>query len=174
MHNVHWTDEDFGTTWGLGFVVYKSNGKKVVGHGGSCPGYRSTLQIIPSEKMAAAVIINASGTNPGKYAGGIRAILQKSKGTPVDSVDFSDYEGYYSAQPWWSEGYFSTLDGKLVSMGLPADDPDLTFYTHVEGDTFRRIRDNDEPGEEVVFERDETGKVIRVQQHGNYNIRIDR
>ena len=174
MHNVHWTDEDFGTTWGLGFVVYNMNGTKAVGHGGSCPGYRSSLQIIPSKKMAAAVMINASGTNPGRYIKGIRSILDESKGITADSVDLSDYVGYYSAQPWWSEEYVGTMDGKLVTMGLPSEEPDLTFYKHIEGDTFRRIRDNNELGEALVFERGDDGKVTRVQQHGNYSSRINR
>jgi hypothetical protein len=150
------------------------NGTKAVGHGGSCPGYRSTLQIIPSKKMAAAVMINASGTNPGQYTRGIRTILGESKGVAADSVDLSDYVGYYSVQPWWSEEYVGTLNGQLVTMGLPAEEPDLTFYKHIEGDTFRRIRDNEELGEALVFERDASGNVTRLQRHGNYSARINR
>ena len=35
----------FPVTRGLGFGVYDINGEKWVGHGGSCPGYRSQLYL---------------------------------------------------------------------------------------------------------------------------------
>ena len=60
MHNVHWTNPDWKTTWGLGFVVYKGgDGNTWVSHGGSCPGYRSTLQLDLKNKRAFSVMINA-------------------------------------------------------------------------------------------------------------------
>ncbi len=69
MQQVHWTDPDWKTTWGLGFAVSKgSDGTKWVSHGGSCPGYRSGIQLNPKSKMAYTVMINANGTNPHKYA----------------------------------------------------------------------------------------------------------
>jgi CubicO group peptidase (beta-lactamase class C family) len=52
MHRVHWVDPDFETTWGLGFSVWRSGGKTFVGHGGSCPGYRSQLLIKSDDRIA--------------------------------------------------------------------------------------------------------------------------
>lgn len=177
MHNVHWTNPDFNTTWGLGFVVYKGpGGSKWVSHGGSCPGYRSVLQLDLNKKRAFAVMINASGTNPGKYSAGINGILGKIKGekaddNEADQLDLTAYTGYYNSQPWWGESYISTWEGKLVEISLPTDNPanSMTLYKHIEGDTFRRIRKNDDLGETVVFERDENGQVYRMKQHGNYS-----
>jgi len=179
MQRVHYTDPNWETTWGLGFVVFKgSNGNTWVGHGGSCPGYRSSLQIDLKRKMAFSVMINSSGTNPGKYVRGINSILGKveSSDEEKDPVDLSEYVGYYSPMPWWSEEYIATWNGKLVSLPLPTDEPGerMTFYKHIEGDTFRRIRDNDELGETIIFERDENGKIYRYMQHNNYQKRIDR
>lgn len=178
MHNVHWTDPDFDTYWGLGFSVYQGpDGSKWVGHGGSCPGYRSALMISPEDERAYAVIINAGGTNPSKYARGIHAILNKFK-TEDENKDteanLSDYTGLYSSQPWGSEGYIGILNGKLYAVSLPSDNPaeNMTLYEHVEADTFRRIRDNGEPGETLVFERDENGRVVRAISHNNYRQRI--
>jgi CubicO group peptidase (beta-lactamase class C family) len=178
MYNVHWTDPDFETTWGLGFAVYKgSDGKKWVSHGGSCPGYRSTLQINPETKMAYSVMINASGTSPGKYASGIKAILNKvsnenpeEKDVETDPIDLKQYTGYYSSLPWWSEIYIAKWGDQLVGLSLPSDDPTdaMTFFKHIEGDTFKRVRDNGELGEAVVFERDQDGNIIRFKRHGNY------
>ena len=65
MHRVHWVDPDFETMWGLGFAVSRRDGGRSVGHGGSCPGFRSTLQLVPAKKMAGVVMINAQGTSPG-------------------------------------------------------------------------------------------------------------
>lgn len=185
MHNVHWTDPGWNTTWGLGFAVYKgSDGNKWVAHGGSCPGYRSTLQINPKKKKAYVAMINSSGTNPGKYTSGIRSIIDKvktgkatvSESDTVEIADFSDYEGYYSSQPWWGETYVSTWEDKLVRLDLPTDDPgnSMTFFKHIEGDTFRRIRKDDELGEALIFHRDENGQVVKLSSHGNYSSKIDR
>ena len=182
MQNVHWTNPDWKITWGLGFVVYKgSNGNTWVGHGGNCPGYRSTLQMDLKNKRAFSVMINANGTNPGKYVNGIKGIINKVKtskkeNSSEEKKDLNEFVGYYSPMPWWSEEYISTWDGKLVSLGLPSEKPgeSMTFYKHIEGDTFRRIRDNDELGETLVFERDKNGKIIHYKQHGNYSKKIDR
>jgi len=178
MHNVHWVNPDFNLYWGLGFSVNKGpDGSKWVGHGGSCPGYRSSLMIHPSSSKAYAVIINASGTNPSKYARGIHGILSKVSDTQEDEedqIDLTPYVGYYNAQPWGSEGYMGQLNGQLVSIQLPTDDPaqSMTFYKHIEGDTFRRLRDNGELGESLVFERNEQGEVERVIIHNNYRTKI--
>ncbi len=50
MHRVQWADPDWKTYWGLGFSVSQQDGITIVGHGGSCPGYRTTLQLDPKEK----------------------------------------------------------------------------------------------------------------------------
>jgi hypothetical protein len=72
--------------------------------------------------------------------------------------------------PWASEEYIGTWGGKLVILDLPADNPAraMTLFKHIEGDTFQRIRDDEELGETLVFERDENGVITRYQRHGNY------
>ena len=177
MQQVHFTDPNWTTTWGLGFSVRKDdNGNTVVGHGGSCPGYRTQLSVYPKEKLAFSVMINASGTNPSKYISGIKSIMEKME-IQKDTIyaDFTEYTGIYSQQPWWSEEYIGVLNGKLVSMPLPNDSPgnSLTFFKHIGGDNFQRIREDNELGEMVLFERDENGKVIRFKQHGNFSVKVE-
>ena len=182
MQNVHWTNPDWKVTWGLGFVVYKgSNGNTWVGHGGSCPGYHSTLQMDLKNKRAYSVMINANGTDPGKYVNGIKGIINKVKlykkeNSSKEKSDLNEFVGYYSPMPWRSEEYVSTWEGKLVILGLPSEKPgnSMTFYKHIKGDTFRRIRNNNELGETLIFERDKKGKVIRYKQHDNYSNKIVR
>jgi len=182
MQRVHWTNPDWSTTWGLGFVVYKgSDGNTWVGHGGSCPGYRSTLQINLKTKRAYSVMINASGSNPNKYSNGIAAIMNKMKTTKKDvdieaSQKLKDYVGYYNNTPWWGETYIATLNGKLVSLRLPSEKPAeaMTFYKHVEGDIFRRVRKDKTLGETLTFIRDQDGKITKIERHGNYSAKINR
>jgi CubicO group peptidase (beta-lactamase class C family) len=177
MQSVHWTDPDWKLTWGLGFVVRKGpDGNTWVGHGGSCPGYRSSLQLDLKKKRGYAVMINSSGTNPGKYISGIHGILGKVKNTKEEdegpeSADLVQYTGYYDSMPWSSEVYIGTWYGKLVVLDLPTENPAnaMTLFKHVEGDTFRRVRDDGELGEALVFERDVNGSITRYQRHGNYS-----
>lgn len=181
MHNVHWLDPDWNSSWGLGFSVYKGpDGKKWVSHGGSCPGYKTVIQLNTAEKKAFVVMINANDANPGKYAKGIFSLMNKVKSSnnPEEKKqkDFSEYKGYYNPQPWSSEVYVSSWEGKLALLYLPTDSPAdaLTLFKHVKDDTFQRIRDDGEPGETLSFERDKNGKVYRFERHGNYTTKIER
>jgi CubicO group peptidase (beta-lactamase class C family) len=185
MQNVHWTDPDWKVTRGLGFVVSKgSEGEKIVGHGGSCPGYRSALNLYPDSKRAYAVMINASGTNPGKYADAIHGILKKAKGADKkqfskdskSGIDLQEFSGYYNSMPWQSEVFVSAWYGKLVMLGLPAESPAnaMTLFKHIEGDTFRRVRDDGELGETLVFERNNARQITRLKNHGNYYSKMIR
>ncbi|MGY5849124.1 serine hydrolase [Salegentibacter sp. F14] len=188
MQRVHWTDSDWETTWGLGFAVQKgSDGSTWISHGGSCPGYRSIIMINPASKRTYAVLINANGTNPGKYVQGIHAILNKIKTeNKKEDIEYrkesrgiyklQDYVGYYDSRPWTSEVYIGTWGNKLVMIGLPTDSPAeaMRFYKHIEGDTFKRIRDDKELGETLEFERGSTGEITRYKSHGNYSKKTKR
>lgn len=179
MHRVHWTDPDWSTTWGLGFVVTRDGaGATMVGHGGSCPGYRSGLSIFPSEKSAVAVMINAGGTNPGLYINGIRGIRKKTAASRQSLTveedetwpDFSEYNGFYQGQPWVSEMYIGALGNGIVLMTFPANDPAsaMTVFKKVGEDRFVRMRDDGETAEELVFVRDKDGEILRFERHGTY------
>lgn len=175
MQNVHWIDDDWQGMRGLGFGVYKdSDGDKWVGHGGYCPGYQTSFSIHPKSKFAYTVMINANGVNPSKYVQGIHKLLKKVKDkdeTKADknAIDLSAYTGYYD----WEislETYIASWDGKLAMVELPTDSPaeSMTLYKHIEGDTFKRIRDNGELGEKLLFERDANGNVVRMIIFENY------
>jgi CubicO group peptidase (beta-lactamase class C family) len=183
MHNVHWIDPDWKTTWGLGFKVKKGKNDKIeVGHGGSCPGYRSGISIYPEDKRAYVVMINASGTNPQKYIDGIIDIMSELEDTESKNnseetfkdFDFKEYIGYYSGQPWVSEVYVAEWQGRLVLLTLPTDNPkeSMTFFKPVSKDTFQRIREDEGLGERLQFERDANGQVSSFKRHGNYSIKI--
>lgn len=177
MQRVHWVDPDWKVHWGLGFVVFQNNGKTLNGHWGSCPGYRSIILMDPEDKLAVVVLINAM-ENPWKYANQIRNIVLKgAKGKTLQntSIDLSQYTGLYNAQPWGSEKKVLNWYGCLAIVDLPSENPleDMILLHHVSGDVFRRIRRNEDLGEEIRFERDErTGKVTRMWDHSNYSVKL--
>jgi CubicO group peptidase (beta-lactamase class C family) len=185
MYNVHWIDPDWETTWGLGFKVRKTNNNQTeVSHVGNCPGYRSSFNLYPKNKLAYVVMINASGATPQKYVDGMIGIMDKIKETEENGTskeggehaDLEEYTGYFSQQPWWSEAYIGEWQGKLVMLSLPANSPgeSMTLFKPVLKDTFRRIREDEELGETLVFQRDESGKVHSFRIHENYSYRINR
>ncbi len=177
MQRVHWVDPDWNIHWGLGFVVVQQGGKTLVGHAGSCPGYRTTLLIDPKEELAFIVMTN-SMDNPWPYATQMRNILLKGdteKKPETLTIDLKTYTGVYNAQPWRSEKKVLSWYGNLAILDLPTEHPleDMILLQHVKGDVFRRIRRDESLGEEISFERDpKTGKVTRMWQHSNYALKL--
>lgn len=185
MHRVHWMDEDFTGHRGLGFGVWRDGDKTFVGHGGSCPGYRSHLALQTDDRIAVAFAANALGVSPNLYtrrayeivAPAIRAAVKADSasggamgpGVPAEppAADYSQYVGTYR-QSFGGESAVLIWKGKLAVLYLPTDDPlsALTELRHVEGDTFRRVRDDGTLGEEFRFEVQD-GEVIRFWRHNN-------
>ncbi len=176
MQRVHWADPDGKINWGLGFIVFQNNGRTLTGHWGTCPGYRSLLLMDLSEKLACVVLINTM-ESPWKFAHQMRNILlkgSKEKNHQPSSIDLEEYTGTYSAQPWGSEKKVLSWYGNLAIVDLPSDNPleNMVLLHHVSGDVFRRIRRDDNLGEEIRFERDEKGKITRLWRHSNYSEKL--
>lgn len=180
MQRVHWVDPDFETTWGLGFSVWRTGNKTFVGHGGSCPGYRTQLLLKPDEKIATIFAANAM-VNSGMYAQEMYDIMapaltraaKDSSAKPADTT-LRAYTGNYSTQPWGSEVAVIVWEDGLAAVNLPTNDPlnGMTKLKKVGEHTFRRIRDDNELGETVRFEMGPDGKAVRYIQHGNRYPRI--
>lgn len=180
MHRVHWVDPDFETMWGLGFAVSRRDGARTVGHGGSCPGFRSTLQLIPAKKLAGVVMINAQGTSPDQvwarmasiFGPALESIADDPGGATPLPASLAEYEGLYESD--WGETFVLRWDGALAAVGLPTGDPmeAMRRLRRDDGDVFRRIRDDDEQGEEYVFHRGDDGRVERLSVHGNFSRKV--
>lgn len=198
MQRVHYVDPQWNTFWGLGFSVARRNDKTFVGHGGSCPGYRTQIAIQPDDGIGlvflASAMVNTSTYLYGMYdlvAEAIRgasgkgdaakpATADAAGGTSADEAsapDLTPYLGTYSQQPWGGESAAIRWKGGLALMSLPTSNPTraITRLKHVEGDTFLHAfegRAPDDPGEEIVFERDAQGRVTGYRQFGNLSPRI--
>ena len=64
MHKIQFIDSLSNVKRGLGFSIYNQNNENLVGHGGSCPGYKTQLTIDPKGQKAIIVLINARGLPP--------------------------------------------------------------------------------------------------------------
>jgi len=163
--------------WGAGFWIKWLDNVMILSHPGGCPGYLSQFVLIPKKKWAFIVMVNGLGINIDQYVEGMYRILksyEKEVEEIAPNVDLEDYSGdYYST--WVGESIIVPWKGKLAAFLLRYPDqkkPDL-LMKHIEGDIFKRIRDDGNLGEEVKFERNENNQVIRFWQHCQYVDKID-
>lgn len=178
MQRVQWQDPDGGDTWGLGFWVGHVGGNQVMGHGGRCPGYVTSLTMVPAKELGVIALTNTFGDGP--YAGPIRNLMLKGMALPVAPTDakaprLADYSGHYQAHPWGSESVVLPWGKDLVTLDLPTDDPvaDMTVIRHQSGDVFREVRKDDTLGAEIRFERDASGKVVASHSWNYVSKKLD-
>ena len=179
MYRVQWMEPDGGATYGLGFSVSQTDGKTFVGHGGSCPGYRSQLVLRPQDKIATTFMTNGHDVNAGSYARRAYAIVSPAILAAVKDPDtevtaggwLSGFTGTY-ARPLGGESLVLEWQGQLAVVGFPTENPlpSLTKLRHMEGNTFRRIRDNGDLGEAFIFEELPDGR-MRMWRNDNYSVR---
>ena len=182
MHRVHWLDDDWDPAWGLGFAIWRKNEKKFVGHGGSCPGYRSSFVLQPDSKISTIFMTNTSGVDAGSYTNNIFEIIAPAVASASDtnSIEkllnpvFEKYIGAYLELPWWGELAIFPWEGELAALYLPTQNPmeDLMKLKHIEGNIFKRMRKDGKMGEEIIFDTDDEGIVTRLWRHSNYNPKI--
>jgi hypothetical protein len=118
---------------------------------------------------------STDGVDPKSHADALRSLVEKLDGIPEDAehrLDRSQLAEY--ACPYdsgWEELYIGPWEGRLAVVSLPSDDPaeSMRLYQHVDGDVFRRVREDGEFGETLTFDRDSDGSVTGGR-HYNYEI----
>ena len=183
MHRVHWLEADWSTSWGLGFAVRRDGDRTIVGHGGSCPGFRSELSIDPAAGVAVAFASNAMGVNTRSFVERAHDVLgsaiESARQSPMTRAEdeasedeLESYVGVYESA--WGETAIVRWQGGLAAVPLPTRDPkrSLRELRHVEGHTFKRVRSDGDLGEAVVFEVDDAGEVVSFSQHGNHSMKV--
>ena len=187
---MHFTTPGSSTLRGLGFSVSAREEEVFVGHGGSCPGFRSQFSMQNEDKIAVVVMVNAT-VSPNKYLYGIydlvkEALLAEAEeadstaaAAPTEaeeadspSIDFEKYLGTYTGGLGGDETVVVPWGDGIGTIGFPSDNPSVRTLEHVEGDTFRRPGSEGRPGSEVIFDTDEDGRVIRMRTPLNYRNRV--
>ena len=180
MHRVHWVDPDWEVKWGLGFMTWREGDTTFVGHSGGCPGYTTHLRINPRDKIATIAMINASRAPVGSVTKTAHELLkpaieQARAGEEAETTpaDFEPYFGLYRSH--WQETAVFPWKGKLAMLSFPTDDvaDNIDLYEKVGDHTFKRILDDGELADKVVFEFDEDGKVKWFRTHSFYIMRVD-
>ncbi|MFC1619088.1 serine hydrolase domain-containing protein [Candidatus Neomarinimicrobiota bacterium] len=175
MHRPHWVYPSWTGGRGLGFGISRRNGKTTVSHGGWLGGNRSHLLLIPDEKIAVIVMVNADDASPYFFSyeaydvvgpAIVEATAVKSEKKKTDP-SWKKYIGDY-VDPWGWEYKVMILDDGLVmyDYNYPPEEhaeDGLTRLTPVDKHMFRMS-----DGEHVVFEVDKKGNVIRVQRRYDF------
>lgn len=119
MQRVHWLEPDWKGGWGLGWGVSRRDDKTRIGHGGSVPGHRTQITLIPAEKFGVMVLTNAADGQPGRYVNAAIKILapavekaaKKTEPPPNPDAAWSKYVGTYAWQD--DVALVMVLDGEL-------------------------------------------------------------
>lgn len=173
MHRVHWIDQlDFTNAYGLGFAVWRADEKTFVGHGGSCPGFRSEVLLKPDERVAAIFMANAQGVNARQFAQrvydivapALKAATQEPKKGKAPDKDLEQYLGTYETGFGGEIAVVRWEDG-LATLSLPTADPvrGLAKLKKTGEHAFRRVRKDEALGEEIVFEMGPDGRPARLR-----------
>jgi len=172
MHRVHFVDPGWETTWGLGFEVWRHDDKTFVGHGGSCPGYRTQLLLQPDEKVATIVMTNTFDANAQALAQQAyqflgpavkEALADSTRSIAAADASLDRYLGSY----WSFGGEMEVIrwQGGLATMQVPSDSPvkTITRYRKVGEHTFREIRSDGALGERLTFDLGADGRPYRAR-----------
>jgi|GEM_PF-440256 len=189
MQRVHWVGAEFNEpAWGLAYATRRYGDKTMWGHGGYCPGTRAEFVMRLPEKTALVMMTTANDVSPGGFVQTVYKLTgdavktvygEKGDAAPAkkkrkkSKMNLADYEGEYYVPNYDWDMYIGVDKEGLFALPLFADDPvdGMQIFVHEEGDRFRRKRKDDTLAEPVIFERDETGRVIAVTQHSYRSVR---
>jgi CubicO group peptidase (beta-lactamase class C family) len=182
MYRINWVDPDLKATSGLGFDVNQLAGMATVGHGGDCPGYISNITMIPQQKLASVVLMNAGDAPAGRASQSvlkvISAALKVAKKPSEEAMpDYSMYEGNYHSlySGYGGEQAIRQWGNQLVSITIPSDDLGnaMTRLDRDSGHKFLSLKENEKPQGSWIFEMAEDGKAVRIFQDDTYWHRIE-
>lgn len=175
MHRVQWLRPDWRSGQGLGFAIRRVDDRVQVGHGGSTSGFRTQIQVRPSDKMAVIVLTNADDGDPGRYVDqafrivgpAIRSATEERKAPATADPTWTRYVGRYGREDADNESRITILNGELTmytSDATVSDDPweARVRLVPVREHTFR-MEGGSSSGELVVFRVDAQGSVTGMR-----------
>ena len=181
MQRVHWLSPSWSSGRGLGFSVWRRDGRTLVGHGGWVAGHRASIAFDPQSRLGVVVLTNSDEGGPGAYVHEaidlIFPALEKAVAPPAEEVPpvvgADRYAGAYQ-NPWGEVSRVLARGGSLVIYDHsypPGDDPEgsLTRLIPDAGEhAFRTEAPPGRRGTPVVFELRDDGSVARVKKGENY------
>ncbi|MEO0345569.1 MAG: serine hydrolase [Pseudomonadota bacterium] len=190
MMRVHWVGAEFDEPgWGLAYATRRYGDTTLWGHGGYCPGARTSFTMRLPDETAYIMMVTANDVAPGAHMhwvfdfmnGAVTSVYGEDADDAASDddasadVDLSEYEGYYGVENYDWDVYIGLDDGALFAIPVydrnPANGVDL--FVHDDGDVFRYKRDDGSLGEPVIFERDDAGNIVSVTRHSYRYTRVD-
>lgn len=165
---------------GFGYVINStSDGREWAMHGGICPGYTSFFRMDLKNKKAYAFLVSSNKGDAMKYINSLSRLFDKADNMEFtrheekSALNLSDYTGFWSVSPWNSDYYIGKWGSGLVALHFPVESLkySLRVLRHVEGDVFQVIENGELIDEEVIYYRNNQGKVVKVKSLDNYNVR---
>lgn len=175
MQRTHWATADRpDEARGLGFAIISHGGKTLVGHGGYCPGYRSMLLMRPQDRIAVILLSNVDDLDTAAFARELYDLAAPGfrTGGPAEprSADLAAFEGRYGRPQSALDIFVAQVGNELLTVNLfqpRGVARDIERWRPVGGDRFRRVLETGALGEDMRFERDARGRVIRLWRHSN-------
>ena len=160
-----------GDVWyGMGWMIRKWNGKRVVEHGGNIDGFSCQVTLLPEENIGYVLFTNVTVTP--LQQGSISLIFdtllgeKKKDSKPNEkktTANLDDFTGKYVA-------YFGPFNGDIMEVKKKDD----TIGIDVPGQTLYGLKSPDEEGKwyfemtnqiAVSFNRNDKGDVISINMH---------
>ena len=182
MQRVQWLRPDWKSGWGLGWGVFRRNDETRIEHGGSVPGHRTQITLIPANKFGVIVLTNAADGQPGRYVDAALKVVEpavekafKASHPPVAPKAETEWSKYVGTYSWESDvALVMILEGELCVVDPTDDDPweGRVRLEPVPGvpDAFR-MKSGSQQGEIVRFGLDAEGRVVRMSEPGDYMLR---
>ncbi|MEO0399125.1 MAG: serine hydrolase domain-containing protein [Pseudomonadota bacterium] len=177
MQRTHWTDpQGSDYYWGLGFRANNVNGDVFWGHSGYCPGYRADLTMALADKLAYIALVNVNDVGPANIARQLHGLTAQSVREAADDPrrqrrsKLARFEGVYANENFNWDQYIGFDGETLFSIELYTDRPadSYTEYEQISDTVFRERRDDGKVSDDMRFELDDDGNVIKLWYHSNY------
>lgn len=172
MHMPVNVTPDFNSGYGIGFSISRLNDHKLVGHSGSVPGYRTSIELVPTLKLGVITFTNTT-TDPVTINRSLLEILmpafEHQQATPEATQEqIAAWKPYIGRYDWPTMD--TILDIRVVKGYLTAlvVGEELNTYVKlapVSAHTFRMIGGHS-TNETLRFEVDEAGQVTGLQFGG--------
>jgi CubicO group peptidase (beta-lactamase class C family) len=182
MHRIQWLRPDWRSGWGLGFSIRRAGEQVRIGHGGSLPGQRTQIEIVPADKLGVIILTNANDGDPIRYVDQAFTILgpavkQATAMPKVTAVPDPGWEKYVGTYTWkHADVEVLMLNGKLTMITPEADNPwDSRIVLEPAGShAFRAVSPGASYGaigELITFTVSSDGRVTRMSTPNSYWLR---
>jgi len=182
MHRVSWVPKSWSYGIGLGFFIYK-HPKKMIGHGGHNPGFKTDITIFPESQIGIITLTNGEDIpelpddSESIAAHVIKYIVPKFIDPPAKEKVTSTYnrhlyEGVFSG--YWGEYKVVEVDGVLTIFRISDKNPDSYKLEFINNNTFRVSSDyfSRWRGEHVLFKDKVDGEMTKLLMDGTTFYRI--